>query len=320
MGTILQVLLGLGILGALEAAFYLARFLQERKNAELARRLKSLGDGRITGSILLRANRMSSIGLINDLLQSIGLARWLEKLLVQADIDITVAMLITISAALGGGGAVLGIGLRAGVVMTVLFAILGLFLPLAFVLVVRSKRSEKISEQLPEALEMMTRSLRAGHALEHAFQLVATEAPSPINVEFGRAFEEQRLGRTLEQTVIGIAERVPDNPDLNIFAVSVAVQKETGGNLTELLDKIAETIRSRYRFYGKLRALTAEGRVSGFVLGALPIAMLMLLVLVNYGYVKPLFESRDGNIVLAAAASVWLIGVVALFRLAKVEY
>lgn len=320
MGTILQVLLGLVILGALEALFYLVRFLQERRSAELTRRLKSLSDGKVTGSILLRANRMSSIGVVNDLLQSIGGARSLEKLLVQADVDITVAMLITISIGLGGGGAVLGIGLRSGAVMTVMFATIGLVLPLAFVLVMRGKRSDKISEQLPEALEMMTRSLRAGHALEHAFQLVATEAPEPINVEFGRAYEEQRLGRTLEQTVLGIAERVPDNPDLNIFAVSVAVQKETGGNLTELLDKIAETIRSRYRFYGKLRALTAEGRVSGFVLGALPIAMLMLLVVINYAYVKPLFESKDGNIVLAAAAAVWLVGVVALFRLAKVEF
>ncbi|MBN2357960.1 MAG: type II secretion system F family protein [Deltaproteobacteria bacterium] len=320
MGTVLQVLLGLVILGALEALFYLVRYLQERKVANLARRLKALGDGKVTGSVLLRQGRLSSIGVINDLLQAVGPARALERLLEQADLDTTVAMLISISLALGGCGVLAGFLLHAGLVIVILFGLIGLCLPLVGVLVMRSKRSAKISEQLPEALEMMTRSLRAGHALEQAFHLVATEAPSPINVEFGRAFEEQKLGRTLEQTVVGIANRVPNNPDLNIFAVSVAVQKETGGNLTELLDKLAETIRSRFRFYGKLRSLTAEGRVSGIVLGSLPIAMLMLLVIVNYSYVKPLFESRDGNLILAAAGAVWLVGVVALFRLAKVEY
>jgi len=320
MGTVLQVLLGLVVLGALEALFYLVRYLQERKNANLARRLRALGEGKVTGSILLRAGRMSSIGIVNDLLQPLGAAQWLERLLEQADLDTTVAMLLTVSLALCAGGIGAGFYLNAGLVMAIIFGLFGLCLPLVAVLVMRSKRSKKISEQLPEALEMMTRSLRAGHALEHAFQLVATEAPGPINIEFGRAFEEQRLGRTLEQTVVGITQRVPDNPDLNIFAVSVAVQKDTGGNLTELLEKIAETIRSRYRFYGKLAALTAEGRISGIVLGGLPIAMLMLLVVLNYEYVKPLFESRDGNLVLGLAGAVWLVGVVALFRLAKVEY
>jgi len=320
MRTFFPVLLGLVVLGLLEGLFYVVRFVRERKRAQLQRRLRSLGRGQPAGSILLRAGRLSSIGFVNDLLQPLQFARYLERLLEQADADITVAQLLAFSLVGGVLGALLGVLGNVGLVLIVLFGAIGFCIPFVILLLARSDRSRKVSEQLPEALEMMTRSLRAGHALETAFQLVASEAPSPINLEFARAYEEQRLGRTLEQTVVGMTQRVPNNPDLNIFAVSVSVQKETGGNLSEILEKIAETIRARFRFYGKLRALTAEGRVSGLILGALPVGMLILLVVGNWDYIKVLFEERDGNMILLTGFVLWLVGLVWLQRLAKVEY
>ena len=108
----------------------------------------------------------------------------------------------------------------------------------------RSRRSRKLSEQLPDALDMMARSLRAGHALSSAFKMVATEMPAPISLEFARAFEEQNLGLPFERAIAQMTKRAPDNRDLKIFAVSVIVQKETGGNLVEIIEKIAETIRA----------------------------------------------------------------------------
>ena len=115
-------------------------------------------------------------------------------------------------------------------------------------------------ERVHEALDMMARSLRAGHSLASAFKMVATELPAPINIEFGRAFEEQNLGMSFERAVIQMTKRAPQNRELKIFAVSVILQKETGGNLVEIAEGLAELVRQRYRFYGKLKTLTAEGR------------------------------------------------------------
>ena len=140
--------------------------------------------------------------------------------------------------------AVIGSGGVTFVVLPLLFGLL----PLFFVLFKRSQRSTKLSQQLPDALEMMARSLRAGHALQSAFKMVATEMPTPVSIEFARAFEEQKLGMPFEKAVADMTLRAPDNQDLKIFALSVIVQKETGGNLVEIIEKIADTIRGREKF------------------------------------------------------------------------
>ena len=184
----------------------------------------------------------------------------------------------------------------------------------------RARRSRQISEQLPSALEMMARSLRAGHSLTSAFKLVAAEMPGPINLEFARAYEEQNLGVSFYRAVQQMTSRVPANSDLNIFAVSVIVQKETGGNLVELLEKLADTIRARYQFYGKLAALTAEGEASGLVLGALPIATAVFLMFVNFQYISALVTKPMGRVILTYTMISWFVGLIWLRQMGKVEY
>ena len=151
----------------------------------------------------------------------------------------------------------------------------------------------KLSQQLPDALEMMARSLRAGHALSSAFKMVATEMPTPVSIEFARAFEAQELGMPFEKAVADMTRRAPDNQDLKIFALSVIVQKETGGNLVEIIEKIADTVRGREKFQGKLRGLTAEGRMSSYILGALPFLSLLFMLFGNRAYLMPMFEEHD---------------------------
>ncbi|HEX9052690.1 MAG TPA: type II secretion system F family protein, partial [Anaeromyxobacter sp.] len=217
-------------------------------------------------------------------------------------------------AALAGAAA-----LRLGAAGAIVLPPAGGALPVLLLLARRSRRSRRLSEQLPEALDMMSRSLRAGHALPSAFQVVAGEMPQPIAIEFARAFEEQKLGLSLEQAVVQMSARAPGNGDLKIFAVSAVIQRETGGNLAEILDKIAGTIRERYKFYGKLRALTAEGRASGLVLGALPIGVGALLSTTNPAYFGKLLDNAKGQTILAVAAALWLLGVFSLHRLTKLE-
>jgi tight adherence protein B len=243
----------------------------------------------------------------------------LEALLVEADLSTAVAQLLTISILLAVAGGTLGMALAGGTAVIIL-TLIGAALPVLFALIARNRRANKISEQLPDALDMMARAMRAGHGVANSFQFVASEMPEPINLEFGRAYEEQRLGRSLDAAVLEMTRRVPKNRDLKILAVSILVQKETGGNLTEILEKIANTIRDRYRFFGKLRSLTAEGRMSGMVLGSLPLLMLGFLALFNPKYVTPLFTDPMGWLFLGFAAVIWTVGLVWMFSLTKVDY
>jgi tight adherence protein B len=211
--------------------------------------------------------------------------------------------------------AVLGSG---GILFLVLPALFGL-MPLFFVMWKRNQRSTKLSQQLPDALEMMARSLRAGHALSSAFKMVATEMPTPVGMEFARAFEAQELGMPFEKAVADMTRRAPENQDLKIFALSVIVQKETGGNLVEIIEKIADTVRLREKFQGKLRGLTAEGRMSSYILGALPFVSLLFMLFGNRTYLMPMFEEPIGHYVLAYGIISWSLGFIWMRKMIKVK-
>jgi len=165
----------------------------------------------------------------------------------------------------------------------------------------------------------MARSLRAGHALTSSFKMVATEMPTPVCIEFGRAFESQELGMPFEKAVADMTRRAPENQDLKIFALSVIVQKETGGNLVEIIEKIADTVRGREKFQGKLRGLTAEGRMSSYILGALPFVSLLFMLFGNRDYLMPMFEEPVGHYVLAYGIFSWAIGFLWMRKMIKVK-
>ncbi|HEY3357719.1 MAG TPA: type II secretion system F family protein [Polyangia bacterium] len=318
MRQLVFVVLAVGAAAALEAIYHVVRYLGERRREELRRRLGALGTAQEADARLLRRGRLSDNPAVDRILRGFPAARRLERLLEQADVRFSVARLLGYAVAGALAAGVAGALARLGPA-TLLLAALGGAAPFLVVLGLRDRRSRKLSEQLPDALAMMARSLRAGHALPSSFKLVASEMAEPINLEFGRAFEEQNLGLSFEQAVLGMTVRAPQNRDLKIFAVSVIVQKETGGNLVEILENIAETVRARYRFYGKLRALTAEGRVSGVVLGLLPIAVGVVLALFNPDYLATLVTTIPGRLLLLYGTVSWLAGFVWMRVLAKVE-
>ena len=318
-----ELLIGLGALAVvalIEGLYHTVRFVGERRREELRRRLQTLGGGEAgaSGATLLRQGKLSALPFLDDLLRGLPLAERLELLIEQAEANLTVAQLGAYSALAALAGGTLGF-LAAGPVPGLVLALAGAAVPTVIIVGMREKRSRKLSEQLPDALDMMARSLRAGHALTSAFKLVASEMPSPVNVEFGRAFEEQNLGMSFDRAVVQMTARAPGNRDLKIFAVSVIIQKETGGNLVEILEKLSETIRARYRFYGKLAALTAEGRLSGIVLGVLPIVTGVAATAMNPQYMRMLLTTPIGRACLIYAVVSWLVGLVWLRQMAKVE-
>ena len=304
----------------LEALAYTMRFFSDRRKDELKRRLSNLGSGsggpQLSG--VLRMGKLAVNPAIDAVLRTMKVSARLEGLLEQTELEMTVAQLLAymgIAALLGVALAILGSG---GVLLIVLPLLFGL-LPLFFVLFKRSQRSTKLSQQLPDALEMMARSLRAGHALQSSFKMVATEMPTPVSIEFGRAFESQELGMPFEKAVADMTRRAPDNQDLKIFALSVIVQKETGGNLVEIIEKIADTVRGREKFQGKLRGLTAEGRMSSYILGALPFVSLLFMLFGNRDYLMPMFQEPVGHYVLAYGIISWVLGFLWMRKMIKVK-
>ncbi len=319
MRTVFIVVLSLALVLAFEAVYQAVRSVLQRRSDELKRRMQTLGQALEGESNLLRRGRFAATPALDSLLRSLPLARRAEKLLESADSRITVAQLWGYSALLAAGALVLGVGLGLAFLPFILLVAGAVGSPTVLLVLAAGRRSRKLSEQLPEALDMMSRSLRAGHATTAAFQMVATEMPEPVSLEFGRAFEEQRLGLSLEQAIVHMTERLPANRDLKIFATSAIIQRDTGGNLAELLAGIAETIRARYRFQGKLRTLTAEGRASGVILGALPLVFAGALQILNPKYFTPLMTEPAGHGLLLYAFVSWLLGILWLHRLTKVD-
>jgi tight adherence protein B len=317
---ILIGVVGLTAVVLLEALVYTMRYLSDRRKDELKRRLSALGGGgggpQLAG--VLRMGKLAVNPAIDALLRSMKVAARLEALLEQTELEMTVAQLMAymgIGAILGFMLAVIGSG---GIMFAILPLLFGL-MPLFFVLFKRNQKNAKLSQQLPDALEMMARSLRAGHALSSAFKMVATEMPTPVSIEFARAFESQELGMPFEKAVADMTRRAPDNQDLKIFALSVIVQKETGGNLVEIIEKIADTVRGREKFQGKLRGLTAEGRMSSYILGALPFVSLLFMLFGNRDYLMPMFEEQVGHYVLAYGIFSWAIGFLWMRKMIKVK-
>jgi tight adherence protein B len=319
MKQILVALAAVTVVALIQGLIYTLRFFGEKKQDELRRRMVSAEGSEGSQSSLLRRDQVARTAWLSAMMDGVPLVQPLERLLQQAQVSMTVAQLGFYSFVASLAGAIIA-GSVGGWTLALLGSLAGIGGPTLFIMAKRDRRSRKLSEQLPDALEMMARSLRAGHALPSAFRLVATEMPEPVSTEFGHAFEEQNLGSSFERAVLQMTSRMPSNNDLKIFAVSVVIQKETGGNLVEIIEKMAETIRLRYRFFGKLRSLTAEGRASGLVLGALPLVAGLAASLGNPTYMRLLVTTRIGQGFLFYAVISWLLGTIWLRRMTKVNF
>jgi len=183
-----------------------------------------------------------------------------------------------------------------------------ILVPLMFISFRRKRRMKKLTTQLPDVFEMMSQALRAGHSLASAIQLVHEQLPDPIGTEFGRVFHEQNLGIKIEDALLGMADRV-DSLDVRFFVTAVLIQRTTGGDLAEVLDNIGGLIRDRIQLFGLVQGLTAEGRLSGWVLFALPIIVFLASLMVNPDYARTMITEPRGKMLLAVAAGMQLMGI-----------
>src|SRR5262245_51489278 len=285
--AILAVAFGLQALFSLRPERGAVRSITRKRLDDLAARLADAHDP--TGASLVRGEAPE--GFAARLRRLVPRIRRVDILLYRAGAPMTARQFWLATAALAGAG------LFAGSVLGGSRAFAGAALGLVPTLVLLQKqrvRMGKLEAQLPEALELIARALRAGHSLTFGLQMVGDEMPEPVGGEFGQAARQVALGLEPRVAIAGISERI-GSTDISFFVTAVLIQRETGGNLAEILENLAKVVRERFKMYGKVRALTAQTRMSANILMAMPVVMVALLSAVSPGYTKPLFETEGGH-------------------------
>jgi tight adherence protein B len=300
------------VLSVGQGAYWASVAKKEKDERELLRRLGMLAE---TGGSQLFRDRTADATAIA--LGSIG--AHLQASLEAADSKTRVGGLMGQMVGVGAGAFLLTAAFSGNIVGAVAVGLVFAMAPYLLLKRSAANRAAKLIEQLPDALDLMARSLQAGLGLLETFRTVAEEMPLPIAQEFGRVFEEIRLGRDYREALGNMIERNPSTFDLRLFVSSVLLQRETGGNLIEILDNISGTIRARFIFQAKVRALTSEARFSALILGGLPLVVAGIVSVSNPDYLDPLFSDPLGNFFLLYFFLSYCFGGFLMMQVSKVE-
>jgi tight adherence protein B len=290
----------------------------ETKKIEQRLRTLSAG-GQITQStIALKTRMLSDVPLIERFLLRIPRIHQIDQVLVQSGLEWTVGTLFAVSFFAGGFGYYLVS--FAGTIPALQWGVALCFalLPIAFISAKRTRRMRKMEGQLPDALDLIGRAMRAGHALPSGLHMVATEMHDPIAGEFRITHDEINFGIEIQEALGNLSARVPIT-DMNYFVVAVLIQREAGGNLTELLDNLAKLIRERRKFHAKVRVLTTEGRMSAWVLGSMPFGLAALLNWANHDFISVLWTDPAGILITKIVLCMMAVGAVWMYRLIKMR-
>ncbi len=248
-----------------------------------------------------------------------GLTKRLEKELLKADIPLRGEEYLTLRvlAVLVPGAVILVVARQ--VILSLVVCAAGFFLPGLLVSIAQRKKLAKFDHQLVDSLSIIANALRAGYSFLQSVELVSREMPDPIGGEFAKTFREISLGTSTEESLQNLAARVGSD-DLELVVTAVLIQRQTGGNLAEILESISLTIRERVRIQGEVKTLTAQGRISGLVIGLIPPGLVLLISLINPVYMKPLLSTPVGWALLAGGAVSELLGVLIIRRIIAIDY
>lgn len=287
----------------------------------VARRLRLMsggvhGDGeRIS---ILKQRRYSANDWFDQFLHRRWLANTLDRKLVQAGASWSVTQFLV--ATLGSALVAWLIAQTRPIPLVALCVITGIFMSLPYILLLRArkKRLIRIEQQLPEAADFLARAMRAGHSFSNVLQMVGNELPEPLSGEFRTAHQEINYGMPLNEALYNLADRIPLT-DLRYLVIAVVIQRESGGNLAEILGNISYIIRERLKLIGKVRVLSAEGRMSAWILGMLPFCVMILMVVINPQYVSTLWTDPAGIRMLWGSAGLMLIGAFWISRIIQIR-
>ncbi len=293
----------------------------------IARRLRLMASGEhgAEAASVLKVRHWENASGTDRLLMQVPGAPKIERLLLQTGSQITLTQLAVRMIGL------FVVGYLAGEILSRLLAVDGATwfgglligtvaatLPIMFALRARHKRLADFLLQLPEALDLVGRAMRAGHAFSGGLKMVADEMRDPIGIEFRIAFEELNLGLSVENAMLNLLERV-DLPDLRFFVVTVLIQRQSGGNLAEILDKISLLIRDRIKLFGRVRVLATQGRLEAWILSILPFVVAGILFMITPKLISMLWTEPAGRMMLAVTAVMLVAGILIMWRMVKIR-
>jgi tight adherence protein B len=303
-------------------AYLLATHGTDKKRARLQKRLhEALLHSAHTEDvdvILARHELMSEIPWINRTLINIQATFHLKRMLDQANLHITPSRLIMFSVMAGLLGGLAASVLTLFIPLMLLAAVVCASLPFLHVYWRRKKRFDAFLEQLPDTLDLISRALSAGHAFSEALHMVSEEMPDPIATEFRKAYEEQNLGLSVKLALENLTQRMPVL-DLKLCVTAILIQRETGGNLAEILEKVSYTIRERFRIMGDLKTLTTSSRMSAWMLCGLPIFVVVAVTVMNPEYMSVLWKDPRGHYLIATALFMQISGMLIVRKILQIK-
>lgn len=304
----------------IELLFYSVRTIRNPDRTRIRKKLKKIStpDQEAEATDLLRKRILSEVPLLNRILLRITMIERLDRLRYLANAQLPAGFFILLALLFASAGFVGFYLMKIDLMLNVPLAIfIGTF-PFLYLYIKKNKRMKKFQVQLPEALDLMARSLRAGHAFSTGMKLAAEEFEDPLGPEFSVTLDEINFGLGVPEALNNFVNRV-ECQDLNFFVVAVILQRETGGNLSEIMENIAYLIRERFKLYGKVKTLAAEGKLSMWVLLALPFFIIGALFVVNPAYIKDLFIEPVGRIMCGIALVMMFIGYLVMRRMVNIE-
>ena len=307
---------------AVLGAYLLATHESEKRRARLQKRLAEAllhsahsDDAEVR---LAREELLSEIPALNRALLQMQFATRLRRVIDQADLSITVTRLLMFSAMAGILGALAVSVLTPSRLLALVAGLSAASIPFVHVFWKRHQRLRNFLQLLPDALDLMSRALQAGHAFPEALHMVSTEMPEPIATEFRKTYEEQNLGLSLKLALENLAERVP-LLDLRLCITAILIQRETGGNLAEVLEKVAYTIRERFRILEDLKTLTTSSRMSAWILCGLPVFIALAVTVMNPEYMSVLWKDQRGHTLLAVAVALQITGMLVIRKILRIK-
>jgi tight adherence protein B len=320
MGTVVllfSILLFLAVLAAVWALFIHRSGEGVR---QLEHRLRSLGQKSVDRKEVKveRDARYSAIPAVDQLLRRLNLGQKLELLLYQAGMTMRVGVLLMMMAGFAMGGYFVGVLVMHRVAPALLFMAVAAPLPYLYVVYQKHKRMKAFSEEFPDALDLLVSALRAGLSFTAAMQIVAEESPEPVRGEFAVTVEEQGLGLDFRESLFNLSKRV-DSLDLRFFVTAVVLQRETGGNLAEILENTSKLIRDRFRILGDIQTFTAQGRLTGLILFCLPFGISVFTVVITPEYFRPMIASETGKAALWVAGILQVLGALWIRKIVNIK-
>ena len=286
---------------------------------QLEKRLVTLGQKSDLPKVqAVRDSRYSSIAVVDKALRRINLGQRLEMLLYQSGMTMRVGALLLLIAGFGMAGYFLGIMVTHRVAPGLLFMVVTAPIPYWYVKFKKGQRMKAFSEEFPDALDLLVSALRAGLSFSAAMQIVAEESPEPVRGEFAVAVEEQSLGLEFRETMMNLTRRV-DSLDLRFFVTAVILQRDTGGNLAEILENTSKLIRDRFRILGDIKTFTAQGRLTGGILLCLPLGISLFMFVMTPDYFKPMIENETGRIALYFAGFLQVLGSLIIRKIVAIK-